>query len=115
MDSVLLRHMKICFTLLELNDLVRSLDPLVSTIVLFGSCAEGEDKAESDIDLFIEAMDTDAVKDILKSRQDTISRTLSPIVATPNDTYVMKAKDKTLYASIQQGIPLMGGEHVPSL
>jgi len=115
MDSVLLRHMKICFTLLELNELLRSLEPLASNIVLFGSCADGEDTTESDIDLFIETMDTDAVKQILDSHQEHITRTLSPIIATSNDTYVMKAKDRALYASIQQGVILKGGEHVPSL
>jgi len=57
MDSALMRHMKICFTLFELNDLVRTLAPIASSIVLYGSCATGEDTAESDIDLFIETTD----------------------------------------------------------
>ncbi len=113
MNSVLLRHMKICFTLLELNDLVRSVEPVVSNIVLYGSCATGEDTTESDIDLFIETFDKDAVREILNAYRETIPRSLSPIIVTPDETYTMKSRDPALFAGIRQGIILKGGEHVP--
>jgi predicted nucleotidyltransferase len=112
MNSALLRHMKVCFTLLEINDLVRSVEPVSSNIVLYGSCATGEDTTESDVDLFIETFDKGAVGEILKVHREAARRPLSPIIVTPNETYVMKTRDSTLFASIQQGIILKGGEHV---
>lgn len=106
MDSALLRHMKICFTLFELNDLIRTIAPIASNIVLYGSCATGEDTIESDIDLFIETTDRVAAAKCVDAFGRTIRRPLSAIVATPADLYAMKTNDPGLYASIRQGIAL---------
>jgi predicted nucleotidyltransferase len=106
MDNVLLRQMKICFTLLELAELIRKVEPVASTIMLYGSCATGEDTNTSDIDLFIETVDKDWAKEILNTCQNELTRTLSPVLTTPNETYVMKMKDKNLFESINLGISL---------
>lgn len=113
MDSVLLRHMKICFSLLELNHLVREIAPVASNIILYGSCATGEDTIESDIDLFIETTDRDVAARIVDACSRTVQRPLSVIVATPAELYAMKTNDRALYASIQQGIVLKEGDDVP--
>ncbi|HIH02825.1 MAG TPA: hypothetical protein HA263_02870 [Methanoregulaceae archaeon] len=106
MDSVLMRQMKICFTLLELNDLVRTIAPIASSIVLYGSCATGEDTDDSDIDLFIETTDRAAAAESVDAFGRTVRRPLSAIVATPADLYALKTNDPALYASIRQGIVL---------
>lgn len=113
MDSALLRQMKICFTLLEVNDLVRELAPLASSIVLYGSCATGEDTGESDIDLFIETTDRAAAAERVDTFGRTARRPLSAIVATPADLYAIKTNDPALYASIRQGIVLKEAGNVP--
>lgn len=113
LDSALLRQMKICFTLLELNDLVRELTPLASSIVLYGSCATGEDTAESDIDLFVETTDRAAATERLDARSRTALRPISAIVATPADLYAIKTSDPAFYASIRQGITLKEAGDVP--
>ena len=112
MNNVLLRQMKISFTLLEINELIQKIEPISSSIMLYGSCAIGEDTNASDIDLFIETTDKDRVKEILNNYQRSIDRTLSPVIATPNETYTMKMNDKILFASIRQGIILKGGQDV---
>ena len=106
MDSALLRQMKICFTLFELNGLVRALAPIASSIVLYGSCATGEDTVESDIDLFIETADRAPAAACVDAFNGTARRPLSAIVATPADLYAMKTNDPALYTSIQRGIAL---------
>jgi predicted nucleotidyltransferase len=108
MMSVLLRYMKICLTLLELTDLIRDLDPVTTNSILYGSCARGEDTYESDIDLFLETQDKKAVQKILARHQGKITREMSPIVSTPDETYRLKTKDKTLFNNILQGIILKG-------
>jgi predicted nucleotidyltransferase len=113
MNNVLLKQMKIVFTLLELNDLIQDIEPVASNIILYGSCARGDDMNTSDIDLFIETMDKKTVKDILNSFQKKIGRTISPIITTPDETYTMKVKDSNLYSGIHQGIRLKGEENVP--
>jgi predicted nucleotidyltransferase len=106
MESALLRHMKVCFSLLELNDLVRALAPIASNIVLYGSCATGEDTVESDIDLFIETADRASAAERVDAFARTARRPVSAIVATPADLYAMKTSDPALYASIRRGITL---------
>ena len=108
MESVLLRHMKIWLTLLELTDLIRDLDRVTTNSILYGSCAKGEDTYESDIDLFLETRDKEAVQKILARHQRKLTREMSPIVSTPDETYRLKTKDKTLFDHIQQGIILKG-------
>jgi len=113
MNNVLTRQMKICFTLLELHDLIRDLDHLTTNLILYGSCAKGEDTYRSDIDLYIETPDKKVVSDILNKHRKKMIRELSPIMNTPDETYTLKREDKSLYDHIQEGILLKGGEHVP--
>jgi len=108
MKSVLLRQMKISLTLLELTDLTRDLNRVTTNFILYGSCAKGEDTYESDIDLFIETLDKEAVHTILSKHRRKMTREISPLVNTPDETYRLKAKDKILFANIQQGIILKG-------
>lgn len=108
MGSVLLRQMKIFLTLLELTGLIRDLNQVTTNFILYGSCAKGEDTYESDIDLFIETMDKEAVHTILARHRREMTRELSPIIHTPDETYKLKAEDSTLYNNIQQGIILKG-------
>ena len=108
MKSVLLRHLKICFTLLEMTDLMKDLDQVTTNSLLYGSCAKGEDTDESDIDLFIETHDKKAVQKILAIHQREIPREISPIISTPDEIYRLKTKDKILFDNIQQGIILKG-------
>jgi predicted nucleotidyltransferase len=49
----ILRSLKIFISIAILRPLVARLKPHTSRIVLFGSCARGEDTSESDVDLFI--------------------------------------------------------------
>lgn len=113
MNSVLLRHLKICFTLLELQDLIHGIEPVSTNSILYGSCAKGEDTSASDIDLFIETLDKDAVTAVLNNCQKKLTRTLSPVMVSPDETYNMKMNDKNFFSSIFEGIVLREGENVP--
>ncbi len=105
-ESVLLRQMKICFTLLEIQDLVRELQDVTTSAILYGSCARGEDTVSSDIDLYIETLEKEPVWKLLQKYQKVLSRELSPIINTPDETYRLRAEDRSLYNNIQQGIVL---------
>jgi predicted nucleotidyltransferase len=91
-----------------LTDLTRDLNRVTTNFILYGSCAKGEDTYESDIDLFIETLDKEAVHTILSKHRRKMTREISPLVNTPDETYRLKAKDKILFANIQQGIILKG-------
>ncbi len=108
MESVLLRQMKIWFTLLELQALIRDLQGVTTNVVLYGSCARGEDTSASDIDLYIETTAKEAVREMLQRHQVALSREFSPIVHTPDETYRLKTEDAPFFDSIRQGIVLSG-------
>ncbi|MBU7043072.1 MAG: nucleotidyltransferase domain-containing protein [Theionarchaea archaeon] len=99
---------KIFMNIHELRGLVLNIQPLCRRIVLFGSCAVGEDTMESDIDLFVI---TDAV-DIIrkKARSYPLSRNVELVAITPRDFLKLKEKDKAFYDQVSQGIVLWRGE-----
>lgn len=111
MDNVLLRQMKVFFTLLELNDLIQAVCPVTSNLILFGSCSTGEDTESSDIDLFIETTNKNEVRSAIQTFQEKITRTVSPLLVTPDELYTMKLKDPALYSSIHQGMVVHGGSY----
>lgn len=98
MNNILLKQEKICFTLLELSKLVADLAKVTTNLILYGSCARGEDAHNSDIDLFSETTDKEIGHSILERYQKTIPRELSPVISTPNETYSLKLEITTCCA-----------------
>ncbi|HIH26990.1 MAG TPA: ArsR family transcriptional regulator [Methanoregulaceae archaeon] len=104
------REAKIFSTLLELSPLISAIKTMVSRAILFGSCAEGEDTFESDIDLFVEARDHTSVSLVLSHYEVASSRKISPLIVTPEDALQLKVRDRPLYERIQRGKVLVGEE-----
>jgi predicted nucleotidyltransferase len=90
----------------ELQPLIRDLEDVTTSVVLYSSCARGEDTSTSDIDLYIETTKKEAVREVLERHQPALSREFSPIVHTPDETYRLKAEDLPFFDSIRQGIVL---------
>jgi len=86
--------------------LVDKIKHISDRIVLFGSCAEGTDVKESDIDLFILTSDAETVNHEARRYEQKIDRTLSLILVNPDELAKIKAKDKPLYERISGGITL---------
>jgi predicted nucleotidyltransferase len=107
MDNALLRQFKILFNILELNSLAAELRGSVKKLILYGSCARGDDTYESDIDLFVEAINKDKVRSIVDENRDKIRREVSLILNTTEETATLKLKDKLLWDNIQAGIILI--------
>ena len=102
------RETKILASLLELSPLTTSLKPHVSRMILFGSCAYGEDSSESDIDLFIETSDRPAVHHRISPDEKILSRKLSPIIVSLEESAQLRTRDRPLYERIRQGKILSG-------
>jgi predicted nucleotidyltransferase len=100
-----LKYIKIFFNLSELNPLIKRISAKSRKVVLFGSCSTGEDTMESDIDLFIVAENTKAIKDIIKTRYVN-QRELKPIITTPHGLIEMKNRDRAFYDEVVKGIVL---------
>lgn len=105
------REVKILASLLELTPLITALEKNVSRLILFGSCASGEDTAQSDIDLFIETGDRALVSGLISQHEQPGVRKLSPNIMSAGEFLQLQARDRPLFKRIQHGKYLIG-EHV---
>lgn len=104
------REIKILATLLELSPLIASLEKHVSRMILFGSCAAGEDTDESDIDLAIETANRTAVSGQISQHQQPATRKLSPIIMSAEELLQLRTRDRPLFERISRGKYLIGEE-----
>lgn len=98
------RQFKVLDTVAQLEPLLRELRTLARQVTLFGSCAEGSDTADSDIDLFILAPDRSRVMTAIgRYRSD---RPIQSVVVNNQELAAMKQEDSAFYAQVQRGIVL---------
>jgi len=102
------REAKIFSTLLELSPLIHAATSGIQRMMLFGSCATGEDSAESDIDLYIETVDRQEAGALIERAESSLSRKISPIIVTPDEGLRLRTRDRPLFERIQAGKVLAG-------
>jgi predicted nucleotidyltransferase len=104
-ENPLVKQFKISQTIAGINSLLNKLKPATKRIVLFGSCAEGIDTIDSDIDLAVISQDEQAARKIIK-KEKKLSREIQALLFTTNDFMALAKADKPLYERIQKGIIL---------
>ena len=104
------KQLKILFNIYSLQRLVDELKPHCKRIILFGSCAEGLDVRESDIDLFILTREKKEVMEEISAYQKNLDRKMSPIVVNASEFAKLKREDRPLYERIEKGIVLWESE-----
>ena len=83
---------------------MNKLKEISEKIILFGSCADGEDTSESDIDLLVLTNEKEKVnKKILNTK---FNRKIQAVVVNTSDLIKIKEKDKAFYQEINKGITL---------
>jgi predicted nucleotidyltransferase len=75
-------------------------------IVLFGSCAQGTDTKDSDIDLFVLTSTKNVIRRQIRDFNRTSDRKVAPVVIDTNELTTLKQEDKPLYENVQRGIVL---------
>lgn len=103
MENPLLRELKVIFTLMEIDEMIKDLRIVSSQIILFGSCADGEDSQESDIDLLVLSNQGKQANKIIDSHQSRIQRKISHIIVNDMELRTLKQKDKPFYSRIKKG------------
>jgi len=99
------RQFKVLFNVYSLNKLVNEVKQYCKKIILFGSCSEGTDTEESDIDLFILTNEENIVGSKINSYQE-VERKITPITVSSNEFVKLRKNDKPLYDRILKGIVL---------
>ena len=99
-----IKNFKIFMTINELSPLLNKIKETSEKIILFGSCANGEDTSESDIDLLVLTNEKEKInKKILKTK---IDRKIQAVVINTGDLMKIKEKDKGFYQELNKGITL---------
>ena len=87
-----------------LQPLVNKLKEISKKIVLFGSCARGENIASSDIDIFILADSSEAIKE--KIKKSNLREKLQPIIRNSTQFIKMEKEESVFIEEIEHGITL---------
>jgi predicted nucleotidyltransferase len=104
----IVREAKIFASLLELSEFIAAGQDRILRMILFGSCAVGEDTGESDIDLYIETIDRPAITALISHYESGITRKISAIIVTPDEGVQLRMRDRPLFERIQAGKVLVG-------
>jgi len=110
------KYMKIGYFLLKLQSLVDYLKEVYpnSPIILYGSCARGEDDLQSDIDLLIISRKKERAQ--LSKFEKQFERKITLLVCEPHEWEEKAKKDKAFYERILiDGISLQGNLPVVKL
>ena len=89
---------------LILEPLVSELKEVARQIILFGSCATGEDLIDSDIDLFVLTDEPDTIRE--KMKRYKCERVLNPVIVDPMELAIMETNDKVFLNEIRKGTVL---------
>ena len=102
-------NFKIFVNILELKEIVKNITSESNKVILYGSCATGEDTLESDIDIVVITENVRELKQGLKNR-NIGERLLKPIILSPHEIIKLKDKDRAFYNEINKGIVLWRAE-----
>jgi predicted nucleotidyltransferase len=102
--SPLVRQFKILRNVTLVEGLIQKIKPFCERVVLFGSCAQGEDTTESDMDIFIVSREKEQVRALVPREKDR--RKVQLVVKTPQEFMVLEKKEPVFYGEVQRGIVL---------
>ena len=107
--SNLVRQFKIFENLLSIYKLIEEIQQYCYQIVLFGSCANGSNSADSDIDLFIKSEYKDQARKIINNYNGAESR-IRVVIQDPLEVASAKDEDKAFFQQVRKGIVLWEGK-----
>lgn len=99
-----IKQLKVLKNIEILDPLVNKVKGLSEKIILFGSCARGEDALKSDIDLFVLTNSPGEVEGLLKKHK--LSKGLQLIIRTPVAFAEMEKKEPVFFEEVFRGITL---------
>lgn len=108
-DSFVLKQFKIFETLLNLQPLIREIQPYCYQIILFGSCADGSNHEKSDCDLFVKSNYKNIVKKII-NKHNYIDFKIQAVIQDPIEIASAKRKDAVFFEQVKKGITLWEGK-----
>lgn len=103
-EDPFIKQFKVLQNITALRPLLSKIEPLSIKIALFGSASRGEDRHESDIDLFILTATPQLIKKMISSTK--LGRKIQAIIKTPAEFADLKESDRIFFHEIENGISL---------
>lgn len=103
------KYFKILNNIVLLMPLVESLKNITKRIVLYGSCSEGNDTSESDIDLFVLSENRGKALQIINNyslRKPFEDIRIQPVIQSAEELLKSKKSDKEFLSLVREGIIL---------
>ncbi|MGQ9551118.1 MAG: nucleotidyltransferase domain-containing protein [Candidatus Bathycorpusculaceae bacterium] len=110
MKDPVVRQFKVLINIFALKNLLDSLKRHSRRIVLFGSCSQGIDVKQSDIDIFILALEKSIVRRKISEFNSRNEKKIAPIIIDATEFARLRKEDKPLYENIERGIVLWEAE-----
>lgn len=109
-DNIILGQFKIFETMLEIRKLIKEIQPYCYQIILYGSCSNGSNTLESDIDLFIKSEDEykNKIQKLINKYKDNDLQ-IQAVILDPLEIVSSKRDDKAFYEQVKKGIVLWEG------
>lgn len=104
--EAVVKQFKVLVTVYTLKELTDRVKGECRRIVLFGSCAQGTDTKDSDIDVFVLTSAKNSVRKRIRDFNRASDRKITPILIDTNEFTKLKREDKPLYDNIERGIVL---------
>lgn len=108
-ENYLLKYFKILENLLYVHNFVEEVKPYASEIILYGSCAKGENTENSDIDIFIKTEYKPQVRKIV-NKYIGMDDSFKVVMLDPMEIASSKKVDEVFYNEIKKGIVLWKGK-----
>lgn len=108
-DNFLLKYFKIFENLLYIHSLVEEIKPYASEVILYGSCAQGINRENSDIDIFIKTEYISKVRKIVY-KYKVMDERFKAVILDPLEIVSSKKIDKVFYNEVKKGIVLWEGK-----
>jgi len=106
MDHPIVREFKKFENILELNPLLLRIREVSNKIVLYGSCATGEDTLESDIDLFVVSKEKEKILREIRRETREVKREIKSIIVSVEEYLSMRNKKEPILEEVDKGIVL---------
>lgn len=101
---------KILVNIFALKNLLDKLRQFSRKVVLFGSCSQGTDAKESDVDLLIITTEKEWIRKITSEFNQENERKVAPVVVSMNEYVLLRKEDRPLYENIERGVVLWEAE-----
>lgn len=108
-DNALIPQLKKVINMLLIEPLVEALRAISSRVILYGSCAQGTDTSESDLDLFVVSNDKQYVSDTISSFKFPRGYEgihIQPVIKTSVELLESGESERAFLEEIELGIEL---------